>query len=208
MATLQQPAAPANQRSYWGNVWHAVKSTAVGMGITFRYLWSKPFTTQYPDEKLPVDERYRGIHYLEQDLCIYCQACAKACPVDCIEMDAKRHGKELEWNFFRIDYQKCMFCELCVYPCPKDCIHMGKEYALVTEDRKDFVLELTTWQGLTEGQKVRIAEAEAAKAAKKAAAAKAKAAKEAKEAAEKAATEAAPPPAAEPEAEPPAEGDE
>jgi NADH-quinone oxidoreductase subunit I len=199
MATLQQPAAPANQRSYWGNVWHAVKSTAVGMGITFRYLWSKPFTTQYPDEKLPVDERYRGIHYLEQDLCIYCQACAKACPVDCIEMDAKRHGK---------DYQKCMFCELCVYPCPKDCIHMGKEYALVTEDRKDFVLELTTWQGLTEGQKVRIAEAEAAKAAKKAAAAKAKAAKEAKEAAEKAATEAAPPPAAEPEAEPPAEGDE
>lgn len=174
MASLEQPTAPASDRSYWGNVWQAVKSTAIGLGITFRYLWSKPFTTQYPDEKLPTDERYRGIHYLEQDLCIYCQACAKACPVDCISMDANRHGKELEWNFFRIDYQKCMFCELCVYPCPKDCIHMGQEYAFVSEDKSDFVLELTSWQGLTESQKIRIAEAEAAKAAKKAAAAKAK----------------------------------
>jgi formate hydrogenlyase subunit 6/NADH:ubiquinone oxidoreductase subunit I len=37
-------------------------------------------------------------------------------------MDAVRHGKELEWISFTLDYQKCMFCELCVYPCPKDCI--------------------------------------------------------------------------------------
>jgi len=212
MATLQEPAAPANDRSYWGNVWHAVKSTAVGMGITFRYLWAKPFTTQYPDEKLPVDGRYRGIHYLEQDLCIYCQACAKACPVDCIDMGAKRHGKELEWEFFTVDYQKCMFCELCVYPCPKDCIHMGEQYSLVTEDKADFLLALTSWTGLTEEQKVRVAEAEAKKAAKKAAAAKAKAEKAAKEAAEKAAAEAAEAePPAEPEppaAEPPAEPEE
>lgn len=186
MATLQQPAAPANQRSYWGNVWHAVKSTAVGMGITFRYLWSKPFTTQYPDEKLPVDERYRGIHYLEQDLCIYCQACAKACPVDCIEMDAKRHGKELEWNFFRIDYQKCMFCELCVYPCPKDCIHMGTEYAFVTDDRSELKHDLLSFKGMSRDAKVRMKEAEAKKAAKEAAK-KAKEAEKAK-AAEEAAT--------------------
>ncbi|KAA3605056.1 MAG: NADH-quinone oxidoreductase subunit I [Planctomycetota bacterium] len=157
------------RRSYWGNVWSTIKSTAVGMGITFRYLWSKPFTVQYPDEKLTTDERYRGIHYLEQDLCICCNACAKACPIDCIEMEATRHGKELEWHQFDLDYQKCMFCELCVYPCPKDCIHMGKEYALVTEDRGTLNMDLLTWQGLTEEQKVRIAEAEAKKAAKKAA---------------------------------------
>ena len=54
-------------------------------------------------------------------------------------MDAIRHGKELEWVSFTLDYQKCMFCELCVYPCPKDCIHMGTEFALVTYDRSELI---------------------------------------------------------------------
>ena len=84
---------------------------------------------------MPIPDRYRGIHYLEQEKCINCLACARACPIDCIEMDAIRHGKELEWVSFTLDYQKCMFCELCVYPCPKDCIHMGTEFALVVELR-------------------------------------------------------------------------
>lgn len=166
--SLDIPPPPA-KRGYWGNVWDAVRSTATGMSITFKYLWTKPVTVQYPKEKLPVDDRYRGIHYLEQDLCICCDACAKACPIDCIEMEATRHGKELEWHKFTLDYQKCMFCELCVYPCPKDCIHMGQEYALVVEDRGELVMDLLTWKGLSEGQKVRIAEAEAKKAAKAAA---------------------------------------
>lgn len=191
MTVATPPREARNQRSYWGNVFSALRSTAAGMRITFRYLWSKPVTIQYPDEKLPTDDRYRGIHYLEQDLCICCDACAKACPIDCIEMDATRHGKELEWHQFELDYQKCMFCELCVYPCPKDCIHMGKEYAFVTEDRGELLLDLLTWKGLTEQQKIRIAEAEARKAAKAAA--------------KKKKAEAAEPPAA---GEPPAGGED
>jgi len=53
---------------------------------------------------------------------------------------------------------------------------MGDEYVYVSEDRTDLVKELLTYTGLTEEQKVRIAEAEAKKAAKKAAAAAKKAA--------------------------------
>ena len=148
-------------KEYIGNIWDALKSTVVGMRITGKYLLKKPITVQYPDERLPIPDRYRGIHYLEQEKCIDCLACARACPIDCIEMDATRHGKELEWHQFELDYQKCMFCELCVYPCPKDCIHMGKEYVFVTEDRGELLLDLLSWQGLTEQQKMRVAEAEA-----------------------------------------------
>ncbi len=184
MKTLEPPTTRP-RRGYWQNVFKAVTSTAVGMGITLRHFFARTTTVQYPDEKLVTDDRYRGIHYLEQDLCICCNACAKACPVDCIEMEAVRHGKELEWHQFSLDYQKCMFCELCCYPCPKDCIHMGREYALVTEDRGSLDMDLLTWKGLTEEQKVRIAAAEAKKAAK--AAAKKK--KAAEEAARKAAEE-------------------
>src|SRR5262245_41206704 len=139
------------------------------MSITAKYLLRRPVTVQYPDERLPIPDRYRGIHYLEQEKCIYCFQCARACPIDCIEMDAARIGKELDWKKFTLDYNKCMFCELCVYPCPKDCIHMGKEFAFVVYDRRELVLDLLSTKGLTPDAKERVAKAEAEKAAKAAA---------------------------------------
>jgi len=177
-------------RNYVKNIADAVVTTAVGMRITWRYLLKKPITVQYPDEILPIPDRFRGVHYLEQEKCINCLACARACPVDCIEMDAIRHGKELEWVKFSIDYTKCLFCELCVYPCPKDCIHMGTEYAMVSEDRSDFLYDLLSYKGMARDAKVRMKEAEEKKKAK-AAAKKAKLAAEKKKKAEEAAKAAA-----------------
>ena len=168
--------------TYIKNVIDSVKTTLVGMSITGKYLLQKPITVQYPDERLPIPNRYRGIHYLEQEKCIDCLACARACPIDCIEMDAVRHGKELEWISFTLDYQKCMFCELCVYPCPKDCIHMGTEFAFVSYDRSELVHDLLSYRGMSRDAKTRMIEAEKKKKAKEEA-------KKAKEAA-KAATEA------------------
>jgi NADH-quinone oxidoreductase subunit I len=175
---------------YVKNVVDSLVTTLVGMKITGKYLLQKPITVQYPDERLPIPNRYRGIHYLEQEKCIECLACARACPIDCIEMDAVRHGKELEWISFTLDYQKCMFCELCVYPCPKDCIHMGTEFAFVSYDRSEFVHDLLSYRGMSRDAKTRMVEAEekkkakeAAKAAKEAAKAAAQAAKEGKDAA-------------------------
>lgn len=175
--------ATSKAREYFQNVWDSLKTTFVGMKITGKYLLQKPITVQYPDERLPIPDRYRGIHYLEQEKCINCLACARACPIDCIEMDAIRHGKELEWVSFTLDYQKCMFCELCVYPCPKDCIHMGKEYAFVSDDRSEFVLDLLSFKGMDRAARVRMKEAAAKKKAKEEA--------KAKKAAEKAAAEGA-----------------
>ena len=175
---------PTTTREWLKNVWDGLYTTLAGMKITGRYLLQKPITIQYPDERMPIPDRYRGIHYLEQEKCINCLACARACPIDCIEMDAIRHGKELEWVSFSVDYQKCMFCELCVYPCPKDCIHMGTEYAFVTDDRSELKHDLLSFKGMSRDAKVRMKEAEAKKAAKEAAkkakeAEKAKAAEEA-----------------------------
>ena len=161
--------ATTTPAEYLKNIWDSVKTTLVGMKITGKYLLQKPITVQYPDERLPIPDRYRGIHYLEQEKCIDCLACARACPIDCIEMEAIRHGKELEWVKFTLDYQKCMFCELCVYPCPKDCIHMGTEFALVTFDRSELNVDLLSFKGMAREAKIRMREAEAKKAATEAA---------------------------------------
>jgi len=177
-------SAPTTTREYFQNVWDSLATTFAGMRITGKYLMQKPITVQYPDERLPIPDRYRGIHYLEQEKCINCLACARACPIDCIEMDAIRHGKELEWVLFTLDYQKCMFCELCVYPCPKDCIHMGTEFAFVSYDRSEFNHDLLSYKGMSREARIRKREADIKKAEKEAAKAAA--------AAEKAAAEGAP----------------
>jgi NADH-quinone oxidoreductase subunit I len=142
--------------NYAKNIWDGLRTSLVGLKITGKYLLQKPITVQYPYERLPIPNRYRGIHYLEQEKCINCLACARACPIDCIEMDAVRHGKELEWISFTLDYQKCMFCELCVYPCPKDCIHMGTEFAFVSFDRSEFKHDLLSFKGMAREAKQRM----------------------------------------------------
>ena len=62
------------------------------MSITFKYLFRKPVTVQYPFEKVPMYPRYRGMHFLERyedgtERCVCCGLCAKACPADCIYME-------------------------------------------------------------------------------------------------------------------------
>ncbi len=168
---------------YLKRIWTAFRGSLSGMGITWKYFWKKPVTYEYPETReqaafgddLPagppsfgVARRYRGIHRLEQDLCIFCMSCKRACPVDCIELEAARKpGKVLEWKAFRIDYGLCLFCGLCVEACPKSCLDMGNEYSLVRFDGTDLSLDLLAWKGLREKDLETIREAEKKAAEKK-----------------------------------------
>jgi NADH-quinone oxidoreductase subunit I len=136
-------------RDYFANISSGLGTAVKGMGITLRHLTKEDaITVQYPHERKQLPPTYRGLHILEQDKCIDCGLCAKACPVDCIEIEAEHHGRVLEWTKFSIDYTKCIFCEFCIPPCPVDCIHMTDEYELATDDPNGMVEDLLTWTGL------------------------------------------------------------
>jgi NADH-quinone oxidoreductase chain I len=136
-------------RDYFANITGALGTTAKGMRITLRHFTSEPpITLMYPHERKVLPPTYRGKHILEQDKCIDCHLCAKACPVDCIEIEADHHGRLLEWQKFSIDYKKCIFCEFCIPPCPVDCIHMTTEYEMATDSPDDMVEDMLTWTGL------------------------------------------------------------
>lgn len=135
---------------YFANIWDNVRSIAIGLKITLKYCFQRTVTVQYPEQRLNLASRYRGIHEFEANKCIACDMCLKACPVDCIyiEKSGPRKIDKTTGNAtggellrFAIDYSKCMFCALCTDPCPTECIHMGKLHDLSSYSRAEAVVE-------------------------------------------------------------------
>ena len=96
-------------------------------------------TVQYPKEKMPIPEVARYQLQVDIDDCIVCDLCAKACPVDCIDIQSIKSSnvigktsdgsvKRLYAAQFDIDMAKCMYCGLCTVVCPTECITMTDQY--------------------------------------------------------------------------------
>src|SRR5512135_802391 len=131
------------QRGYLGNIIATAKTVFDGMAVTFSHFVRKPFTIQYPDrmdmrvqDTLPF--RYRGILEVDLEICTGCLACERACPIDCIIIDAEKDPKtrEMILTRFDIDMAKCMYCGLCSEPCPTGSIHHTPAF-----EGADFALE-------------------------------------------------------------------
>jgi len=128
---------------YFKNIKDAVATIFEGMTVTFSHLVRKPYTIQYPD-RVPVriqdtlPFRYRGILEVDLEICTGCLACERACPIDCIVIDAPKDQKtkEMLLTRFDIDIAKCMYCGLCSEVCPTGSIHHTTEF-----EGADFSLE-------------------------------------------------------------------
>ncbi len=120
---------------YLRNIFEAAATTFEGMAVTCSHFIRKPVTVQYPDrtdmrvqDTLPY--RYRGILEVDLEICTGCLACERACPIDCIVIDAvkDKQTKAMMLHRFDIDIAKCMFCGLCSEPCPTGAIHHTPEF--------------------------------------------------------------------------------
>lgn len=107
-------------------------------------------TVQYPKEKMPIPEVARYQLEVEIDDCIVCDLCAKACPVDCIDIQSIKSpdviGKTSDGSVkrlypakFDIDMAKCMYCGLCTVVCPTECITMTNQYDRSTQKLTDLI---------------------------------------------------------------------
>lgn len=141
---------------------HFLGSYVVGVG---RRLWGTGrlaggrdrrergiFTTQYPEERLAVPERFRVLPVLifdgpegarwsqETERCTACGICAKVCPPQCIWIvQAKNEGGKPipKASEFNIDVDVCMNCGLCAEYCPFDAIKMDHQFELSSFERRD-----------------------------------------------------------------------
>ncbi len=106
-------------------------------------------TLQYPEQKRPYPERFRGVHRLTHrddgsPRCVACLCCSTACPAQCIYIEAgeypegdRRRGYERYPVKFVIDELRCIFCGYCVEACPCDAIRMDTGIHAVPYDSRD-----------------------------------------------------------------------
>jgi NADH-quinone oxidoreductase subunit I len=123
-----------------------------GMLITLRHFFRKPATVQYPEQKRPFTDVYRGQHVLKRDeqgreRCTACGLCAVACPAEAITMVAAERKKGEEHLYreekyaatYEINMLRCIFCGLCEEACPKEAIFLTPRITAANYERDDFI---------------------------------------------------------------------
>lgn len=125
-----------------------------GLMVTQKTALSDAVTIQYPEEKLPVSPRFRGLLALRrypngEERCIGCKLCEATCPALAITIETEpRKDSTRRTTRFDIDMFKCIHCGLCEQACPVDSIVLTPEMHYVVSDRgqniltKDKLLEI------------------------------------------------------------------
>ena len=118
-----------------------------GLWTTFRSMFSRPITVQYPEQKRPVRTRFRGRHVLKRydnglEKCICCSLCAAACPADAIFVEASENTDEKRFSpgeryasTYEINMLRCIFCGFCEDACPTEAIILGDNYEMSFTER-------------------------------------------------------------------------
>jgi NADH-quinone oxidoreductase subunit I len=99
-----------------------------GLGVTLHYFFQPKFTINYPEEKTPKSNRFRGLHALRrypngEERCIACKLCEAVCPALAITIDStQREDGTRRTTRYDIDLFKCIYCGFCEESCPVDSI--------------------------------------------------------------------------------------
>jgi NADH-quinone oxidoreductase subunit I len=151
----QTPALPQGEggRPDKGGWVSDLLAPVAGFGVSFRTMFRKVQTEQYPEQKVPTQPRYHGRHQLNRypdglEKCIGCELCAWACPADAIYVEGASNTPGEQYSpgerygrVYQINYLRCIFCGLCIEACPTRALTMTNEYELAGPSRAGLIYE-------------------------------------------------------------------
>jgi len=151
VAETHQPtsARPPRKTSWVGDLLAPV----AGFGVSFRTMFTKVATEQYPEVMVPTQPRYHGRHQLNRhpdglEKCIGCELCAWACPADAIYVEGASNTPDAQFSpgerygrVYQINYLRCIFCGLCIEACPTRALTMTNEYEMAGPSRAELIYE-------------------------------------------------------------------
>ncbi|GAA0487262.1 NADH-quinone oxidoreductase subunit NuoI [Salinibacillus aidingensis] len=123
-----------------------MKGLAKGLAHTIRHMSKENLSYSYPDEPIPMPDRFRGIQKFYPEKCIVCNQCVNICPTDCIQLTGKKHpdpdrkGKIIET--YDINFEICILCDLCTEVCPTEAIVMTNNFELADYSRDEHFKDL------------------------------------------------------------------
>lgn len=147
---------------YFSGLLGGIKSLGIGMGVTWKELFTKKVTQQYPENRktLVIPSRVRGELTMPHDqnnehACTSCGICQMNCPNGTINITSKmietEDGKKKKiLDTYTYDLGMCTFCNLCVLTCPSDAIKFSTEFENAVFRRKSLKQKLNH-----EGSKLR-----------------------------------------------------
>jgi NADH-quinone oxidoreductase subunit I len=110
----------------------------------------------YPEERLELPARTRGVIALLEENCTVCMLCSKECPCWCIYIEGhktrppEKRGKPVNvLDRFAIDFGLCMYCGICVEVCPFDALHWSPAFEYTSFTYEGLVHErdvLASWE--------------------------------------------------------------
>lgn len=126
-----------------------------GLKTTFKYLFRKPTTIQYPEVRPLLPPRARWRHILRRyeagphqglERCIGCALCEAACPAQAIFVQAAENPPEAPRSpgeryaaVYQINLLRCIFCGFCEEACPVNAIVLTDHFELSDEHRDRFI---------------------------------------------------------------------
>ena len=147
---------------YIHDLFGGIKSLLSGLSVTWKELWTKKVTRQYPENRdtLEISERFRAELVMPHDdnnehACTACGVCEMNCPNGTIKvislMNETPDGKKKKaLDRYVYDLGTCTFCNLCVVTCPSDAIVFSNNFENATFTRGKLVKQLNH-----EGSKLR-----------------------------------------------------
>jgi len=147
---------------YFSGLFRGIKSLLIGMSVTWKELWTKKVTQQYPENRatLVISDRFRCELTMPHDdnnehACTACGICEMNCPNGTIqvisEMIETEDGKKKKiLGKYVWDLGMCTFCNLCVITCPSDAIKFNNQFENAVFTRSKLVQQLNH-----EGSKLR-----------------------------------------------------